>query len=184
MIDIVKWPDPRLEQVCEPVAHGERCREIIEEMFASLGPTGIGLAAPQIGIMRRIIVVNVPLRGIGQHGGNRVKLAFINPVLSWVKPGMVEGMEGCLSFPGLEVSVPRYMHVTVQGYDVKWNPVTHSAKNLVARVVQHELDHLDGRCLATYARMAHEIEQAAIAAANAEALKAEKQMPLFGGDAA
>ena len=168
MTDIVKWPDPRLEQKAEPVPHGERCRELIEDMFASLGPTGIGLAAPQIGVMKRIIVINVPLGGIGQHGTNRQKLAIINPVMTWAKPGMIEGKEGCLSFPGIEVSIPRYMRITVQGYDVRWSPMTHTARNLVARVLQHEMDHLEGRCLATYARMIDELEQARLAKINAE----------------
>lgn len=169
MADIIKWPDARLEQKCEPVPHGERCRELIEEMFASLGPNGIGLAAPQIGVMKRVIVINVPLRGIGQRGGNRVKLAIINPVITWAKPGMVEAMEGCLSFPGIEVSVPRWLRLTVQGFDTKWNPLTHSAKDLVARVIQHEIDHLEGRSLAYYARLAHEADQAALAKVNEEA---------------
>lgn len=169
MSEVIKWPDPRLEQKAEPVEHGERCRELIEEMFASLGPTGIGLAAPQLGIMKRIIVIKVPLRGLGQHQlGNFVKHAVINPTITWYKPGLQEAMESCLSFPGREVSVFRWQRITVEGFDVKWNPIKIGAKDLVARVLQHEIDHLEGRTLAFYALKAHEAEQATLAKANEE----------------
>jgi peptide deformylase len=174
MAEVIKWPDARLEQKCEPVPQGERCRELIEEMFASLGPTGIGLAAPQIGVMKRVIVIKVPLRGLGQVNlGNFVKQAIINPVITWAKPGMQEAMEGCLSFPGVEVSIPRYVRITVQGFDVKWNPITLGAKDLVARALQHEIDHLEGRSLAFYARLAHEANEAALAKVNADQMVAE-----------
>jgi peptide deformylase len=173
MTEIVKWPDPRLEQRAEPVPHGERCRELIDDMFGSLGPRGIGLAAPQIGVMKRVIVLNVPLSGIGQHGTNRQKYAVINPVITWAKPGMVEGKEGCLSFPGIEVSIPRYVHITVEGFDVRWNPMKVGAKALIARCFQHEIDHLEGRSLAYYGRIIHEMEQARIKEANEAAARIE-----------
>lgn len=181
MSEVIKWPDSRLEQKAEPVPHGERCRELIDDMFASLGPTGIGLAAPQIGVMKRVIVIRVPLRGLGQtNKGNFVKQAIINPVITWAKPGMEEAMEGCLSFPGIEVSVPRYMRITVQGFDVKWNPITVGGKDLVARALQHEIDHLEGRSLAFYARLAHEANEAALAKANAEAEAAAAEFQHVG----
>lgn len=179
MAEVVKWPDPRLEQKALPVEQGERCRELIEEMFASLGPTGIGLAAPQLGVMKRVIVIRVPMRGLGQaNKGNFVKHAIINPVITWAKPGMVEGMEGCLSFPGIEVSVPRYLRIQVEGYDVKWNRLVVGGKDLVARCMQHEIDHLEGRSLAYYARLAHEANEAALKKENDEAERAEQQLDL------
>lgn len=178
MSEIVKWPDPRLEQTAEEVPHGERCRELIEEMFAALGPTGIGLAAPQLGIMKRVIVIKVPLRGIGQHQlGNFVKHGIINPVITWHKEGFQEAAEGCLSFPGIEVVIPRWQRITVEGFDVKWNPIKVGAKDLVARALQHEIDHLNGRSLAYYARLAHEANEAAVKKTNEEAERLE-QIPL------
>lgn len=174
MSNIIKWPDPRLEQVAEPVPQGERCRELIEEMFASLGPTGIGLAAPQLGVMKRVIVIRVPLRGLGQSGGNFVKHAIINPVLTWAKPGLVMGVEGCLSFDDIQVTVPRFQRIQVSGYDMRWNPLVVGAKDLVARALLHEIDHLDGRTLAYYARLEHEAAEQAMAAA---------ETPVFDGPA-
>lgn len=166
MSTILTWPSPLLEQVAEPVAHGERCRELIEEMFAALGPHGVGLAAPQIGVMKRVIVCRVRLGGLGRDVNSVVKHAIINPELSWAKPGLVMGNESCLSFPdeagGFRVvSVPRFTRIRVRGFDVKWNPIEIGAKDLVARVLLHEIDHLNGRTLAHYARVQAEAEEAA-----------------------
>lgn len=170
MSNIVTWPDPRLEQVCEPVPHGERCRELVEALFAELErhPTGVGLAAPQLGVMKRVIVVRVPIVHFQTRG--LVKHHIINPVIVWHNPRdkMVEAWEGCLSFPDKQVSIPRWRHIKVQGFNLRWEPIEIGAKNLVARVIQHEVDHLDGRTLAHYARIAHEVEQ--------ERRKAEEQL--------
>jgi peptide deformylase len=158
---ILTWPDPRLNGVAAPVQHGERVREIVDAMFAELdrSPTGIGLAAPQIGIMKRIIVARVPLKHFG--GTNIIRHVIINPVLTWHDKGPMHlGWEGCLSFPDKQVQVPRWRRIKVEGYDQRWNHHVVGANNeLVARVLQHEMDHLDGRNLATYARIAYEIEE-------------------------
>jgi peptide deformylase len=156
---IVKWPDPRLETVCDPVPHGEGCRDLIERMFAILAASanGVGLAAPQIGVMKRVIVCRVPVPH--PSGGTFiVKHAIINPQITWAKGALEEAVEGCLSFPDHKVSIPRYPRITVSGYSLKWEPITRDAKGLVARVLQHEIDHLNGRTIAWYAQLAYEID--------------------------
>jgi peptide deformylase len=168
---IVKWPDPRLETMCEPVPHGEGCRDLIERMFAILEASsdGIGLAAPQIGVMKRVIVCRVPVKHFG--GTQIIKQHFINPQITFAKGSLLESWEGCLSFPDKQVLIPRYPRIQVTAYNARWEPFVQGAKGLVARVLQHEIDHLNGRMIAWYARLAHEIDQAKQA-------QAEKQLEL------
>ena len=167
---IVTWPNPILDQVAAPVPLGERCRELVDAMLKTLESSvnGIGLAAPQIGVSKRVIVCRVPIKHFG--GTAIVKHIIINPELTWWKGQMVEGWEGCLSFPDKQVSIPRYTRIQVRGYNLQWEPIVIGAKGLVARVLQHEIDHLNGKHLAYYARMAHETEQ--------QRSKTEEQVPL------
>lgn len=145
-----------LEQRSEPVEHGERCRELVDAMFEAMAyPLGIGLAAPQIGERKRIIICQVPHKK-GSKLTSVTKHVIINPVITWQKGQMVLGREGCLSFPGDSVLVPRWPRITVEGFDLRWNPIKVGAKGLVARVLQHEIDHLDGVTLETYVRVAKE----------------------------
>jgi peptide deformylase len=146
-----------LKRPAKPVPENENCRALIEYMFEAMGyPKGIGLAAPQIGEMKRIIVIQVPHTKAGRMLGGCTKHHIINPVLTWHSKGMVLGPEGCLSFPGEQVIVPRYDRIKVQGFDIRWNPITIGGKGLVARVLQHEMDHLDGRTLDTYKKIMEE----------------------------
>lgn len=170
---IVRFPHPALEQIAAPVPHGENCRELIERMITLMqAEGGIGLAAPQLGVSKRVIVVSVPVFDFRQKQVGTVKHQLINPEIVWVGGSLVMGWEGCLSFPAPEdgpgqyrqVLIPRYPRIKVRGYTLRWESVTFSAKNLVARALQHEIDHLNGRNLATYARMAKEIEDARKAA--------------------
>jgi len=167
------WPDSILDQIAEPVPVGERCRELVDAMMKTLesSANGVGLAAPQIGVSKRVIVCRVPIKHFG--GVHIVKHVIINPELIWWKGQMVEGWEGCLSFPDKQVLIPRYMRIQVRGYNLQWEPITVGAKGLVARVLQHEIDHLNGRHLAYYARMAHEIEEAKKAASEQLSLSFE-----------
>lgn len=163
MSNIVTFPDERLNQIAEPVAMGERVREIIDAMWEALrqNPNGIGLAAPQIGINKRIIVARVPIKHFSATA--IVKHVIINPQILDYRGERELGWEGCLSFPDKQVKIPRWPRITVVGYDARWEAQKIGAKGLVARVLQHEMDHLDGRNLAYYARLAHEAEQEAIA---------------------
>jgi len=157
MAKVLTWPNEILTKIATPVPHGEKCRDLIEAMYLAMDyPNGIGLAAPQIGIDKRIIVINVPALRKGVQVSGSTKHAIINPVVTWWKGGPVIAEEGCLSFPDERVLVPRYLRVKVQGFDIRWNPITIGGKGLVARVLQHEVDHLNGRTLDTYVKLAEE----------------------------
>ncbi len=155
MAKIVTWPNEILARPAKPVEHGEKCRDLIEAMYVAMDyPNGIGLAAPQIGLDKRIIVINVPAIRNGIRVSGSTKHAIINPRLVWWKGAMEIAEEGCLSFPDERVLVPRYPRVKVQGFDIRWNPIIIGGKGLVARVLQHEVDHLNGRTLEHYAKLA------------------------------
>lgn len=142
----------QLTQEAEPVAQGEKVRDLVDELFASMDyPNGIGIAAPQIGVNKQIICWQVPMfkRGTTQRTGV-VKGYMINPEIIFKKGAMVLGYEGCLSFPGIQVCVPRWPRIRIRGVDVRHEPLTVGGKGLVARVMQHEIDHLHGRTLAHY----------------------------------
>jgi peptide deformylase len=146
-----------LSRPAKPVPEHENCRAIVDYMFEAMAyPMGVGLAAPQIGIDKRIIVIKVPHSKGGVLLGGATKAAIINPVLTWHSEGMVLGPEGCLSFPGERVIVPRYARVKVNGFSLRWEPIVIGGKDLVARVLQHELDHLEGRTLDTYKKLMEE----------------------------
>lgn len=136
MIKLVESDDPILHTVCDPVPHGMNVSEIVDAMFGLLQiKLGVGLAAPQVGLNERIIVV--------EYGA--IKTAIINPVIT-KRPGKVVNSidEGCLSYPGKRVTLKRHKWVTVEGFDVNWNPVKIDARTLLAFIIQHEIDHLNG----------------------------------------
>ena len=97
---------------------------------------GVGLAATQRGILRRILVF--------QAGPDAPATALVNPEIEWSSGEMVTAEEGCLSLPGVVLDVERPLHVRARGLDAGGEPVTIEAAGLEARVLQHELDHLDG----------------------------------------
>ena len=134
------YGDPVLRKKAEPVASvTPEIRELIAGLFDIMYlARGIGLAAPQVGVSQRIFVVDVE----GEEG-ERVKLALVNPKLKLAAGSMV-GEEGCLSIPGIHADVKRHAQVTFEGLDPNGAPVTVRAEGLLARALQHELDHLDG----------------------------------------
>jgi len=103
---------------------------------------GVGLAAPQVGITARVIVVETPLDE-DEPGSGRL-YAVINPRIARASKEMVDGLEGCLSIPGYVGEVTRHAAVTVKGQDLKGRKVRIKARGFVARVFQHEIDHLHG----------------------------------------
>ncbi len=134
------YGDPVLRKKSEPVASvTPEIREVIAGLFDTMyRERGIGLAAPQVGISQRIFVLDVE-----GEGGQRAKLAFVNPALVRFA-GSVVGEEGCLSIPGIHADVKRHADVTFEGQDESGARVTIHAQGLLARALQHELDHLDG----------------------------------------
>jgi peptide deformylase len=97
---------------------------------------GIGLAATQVGVMHRLLVYRTEMEG--------AVAALANPVLEWASKETESAEEGCLSLPGVAVEVDRPIHVRVRAQDERGRPITVEASGLEARVIQHEMDHLDG----------------------------------------
>ena len=133
---IVKYGDPVLRQVAEPL---DRVDAEIQALIAEMGDImnrahGVGLAAPQVGKSIRLLVYDV---GEGL-------LALINPVILKKKGEQMEPEEGCLSIPGLRGVVPRANEITVKALDGAGRPIRLRATEFEARVIQHEVDHLDG----------------------------------------
>lgn len=137
---VVTYPEPFLATKALPVRSVDgRIRELVRDMFDTLyALKGIGLAAPQIGVGKRVIVLDIsPVEEMIKP------FALVNPEIVG-KQGQVEGMEGCLSVPGVEGMVCRYESVTVKGKNESGDPVTMEASGFLSRVLQHEIDHLDG----------------------------------------
>lgn len=134
------YGDPVLRRKADPVpAVDAAIRELIDSMFdAMYRERGIGLAAPQVGVSQRVFVVDVE-----GEGGERRKLALVNPRMARVS-GSTVAEEGCLSIPGIHADVKRHAEVTFEALDETGAPLTVHASGLLARALQHELDHLDG----------------------------------------
>jgi peptide deformylase len=137
--EVRKFPDPFLRERAREVSEiDDGVRAIVHDMFETMGDeSGIGLAAPQIGVGRRIIVVSINEKGF-EH------LALINPVVTDSSPEHVAYEEGCLSVPGVNADVSRPERVVVQGTTKNGRDVEITASGLLARVLQHEIDHLNG----------------------------------------
>lgn len=136
-------PDPVLRSVCEPVDAFDRAlRELVEEMRQLMRRhQGIGLAAPQAGIALRLFVAEIDGR----------PLSVVNPRLLRCGAGSATAVEGCLSLPGVEVPVSRAQAVEVRGRTPEGKVVATTVEGLWARVVQHEVDHLNGRLICDHA---------------------------------
>jgi peptide deformylase len=132
------WGDPVLKTRARPVERfdEELAREVAEMGRLMIDAVGIGLAAPQVGRLRRLLVYRV-------EPDSPVN-ALVNPELEWagVEEEVME--EGCLSLPAVHVDVERPIHVRVRARDERGEPLVLEASGLEARVIQHEMDHLDG----------------------------------------
>lgn len=146
-LEILTYPDPRLALKSEPVdVVDDEIRKLIDDMLETMyAAEGVGLAAPQIGVLKRIIVVDCAPRydDDGEDTGARAPHAIINPVVS-AKEGKVVWEEGCLSVPDYTDEVERAANVTVTGLDRDGNPLSIDATDLLGVCLQHEIDHLEG----------------------------------------
>jgi len=140
-MELVHYPDPVLRQRAEPVTEfDDQLRTLAGEMIAVLRAiSGLGLAGPQVAVSRRIVLV-APDAKPGHE------IVLVNPGLVG-SDGWEESEEGCLSFPGIFVRIGRYTRVRVRYHDLQGNVLEMDAEDTLARAVQHELDHLDGRLL-------------------------------------
>lgn len=137
---IVKFPDPILQKPAEPVTvFDDALRQLVEDMFASMyDAQGIGLAAPQIGISKRLTVIDLSFQKKPED-----KIVLVNPEIV-AKSGKQVEEEGCLSLPEIRDRVVRAAEVTVRAQDAFGKPVEVSGTELLSRALQHEIDHLDG----------------------------------------
>ncbi|QXJ23329.1 peptide deformylase [Actinomadura graeca] len=136
---------PVLHQACRPVEEFDAAlAELADDMFASMyAAEGVGLAGNQVGVDLRIFVYDCP-----DEDGERHKGVVVNPVLELPpldRRRLDEGDEGCLSVPGPYAKLARPDHATVHGFDLRGEPVTVEGTGLLARCLQHETDHLEGK---------------------------------------
>jgi len=131
--------DPVLRTPAEPVAEvDDEVRQLIDDMLETMyDADGVGLAAPQVGVSRRVIVIDVREPDVAPF-------ALVNPVIVERADEVERGEEGCLSIPGLRDIVERSAKVVVEGLDRDGLPRRIEAEGLLARALQHEVDHLDG----------------------------------------
>jgi peptide deformylase len=140
ILPILMWPDPRLSQVCDHVGHQDM-RPLIADMFATLyDAKGRGLAAPQIGVMKRLFVMDATWKD-----GDKSPLVMIDPVVMACERVPVMMDEICLSVPGVTVPVERHKAVTMQWTDETGDIHMGDFDGAEARIIQHEFDHLNGQ---------------------------------------
>lgn len=146
ILNVVKYGDPLLtKQADEVTQFDERLRKLVDDMFATMyGAPGVGLAAPQVGLLKRLFVMDC-----SSGKDKKRKIALINPVIE-AEEGEQTGEEGCLSFPGIFIELTRPQRVVVRAQDIDGSPVTLDVMDLEARCVSHETDHLDGDLFIEY----------------------------------
>lgn len=140
LLEIVKYPDPVLERPAEPVTEFNReLAKFVDDMFESMyAAKGIGLAAPQVAVSKRITVIDLSFKEKPQD-----KIVLINPEIIF-REGKQYEEEGCLSLPDIREKVSRAAKVKVRAQNAKGEWFELNGEELLARAFQHEIDHLDG----------------------------------------
>ena len=144
LLDILHYPDPRLRNRALPVEHvDDEVRRLVDDMFETMYEApGIGLAAIQINVPRRVIVIDT-------SKDRSAPLCLINPELV-DQDGQCESEEGCLSVPGVYENVERSARITVRALNRAGEPFELEARDLLAVCIQHEMDHLEGKLFVDY----------------------------------
>jgi peptide deformylase len=144
-LTILRYPDPRLHTVAKPVAAVDaRLQQLADDMLKIMYEAeGIGLAATQVDVHERLIVIDV------SEGRDR-PLVLVNPEITWVSPETQVNDEGCLSVPGIYDGVERPSAVKLKALDLQGNMQMHEAEGLLAVCIQHEMDHLMGKVFVQY----------------------------------
>ncbi|WP_101340144.1 peptide deformylase [Cereibacter azotoformans] len=147
---ILIHPDPRLKKICDPVAEiTDDLRRLADDMLATMyDAPGIGLAAPQVGVMRRLVVMDCNK----QPEAPRRPIAMINPQVVWASEDLSTYEEGCLSLPNVFAEVERPAEVKVRWTGIDGREEEEQFSGLWATCVQHEIDHLDGKLFIDYLR--------------------------------
>jgi len=148
ILPVVTIPDPVLRKKAHKVSRiNEETREFLQNMVETMrDEPGVGLAAPQVGVSERMIVVEYTEGSEDPDAPEKPPKLYmlVNPEIVRHSRSTVEGNEGCLSIPGYLGTVERYEAVTVKGLNQYGDPVKIKAKDWLARIFQHEIDHLDG----------------------------------------
>ena len=146
VLEIITYPDARLKQVTEDVKiFDSELADFISDLEETMaaGPGGVGIAAPQVGVMQRIAIIDVsqyPKIKKAKHHGH---LVLINPeIIDW--QGMKKGREGCMSVPDFTGNVIRAENIVLSAFDESGVQHEYEMEGFEARAVQHEIDHLDG----------------------------------------
>ena len=136
--------DPVLRKKARKVTRfDDNLKELVNDMVETMHQeAGVGLAAPQVGVLERVIVLQVP-QDEEEPGSGKLHVV-VNPKITRASDDRVDGIEGCLSIPGYVGEVNRHDVITVRGQDLKGRKVRVSANGFLARVFQHEIDHLEG----------------------------------------
>lgn len=144
LLPILEFPDPRLRTRAQPVAQvDDRIRQLIDDMFETMyAAPGIGLAATQVNVHQRLLVVDV-------SESRKEPLALINPEIL-ARDGIEESEEGCLSIPGVYEKVTRADEIRVRALDRDGRTIEFEAHGLLAVCIQHEMDHLEGKLFVDY----------------------------------
>jgi len=144
-LEILEFPDPRLRTVAKPVEKvDDELRKLIDDMFETMyAAPGIGLAATQVNVHQRLIVMDLS----EDHSQPRV---FINPEITPLTDDVAPYEEGCLSVPGFYEKVQRPARVRIKALDRDGNEFEEEADELLATCIQHEIDHLDGKLFVDY----------------------------------
>jgi peptide deformylase len=146
VLSVLKMGHPLLQQVAAPV---ERFDAELAELVADMQDTmralhGAGIAAPQIGVSRRVVIFEVQENPRYPHVPPVPYTVLINPQLTILGEEQEDGWEGCLSVPGMRGRVPRFRRLRYRGVGLEGEPIDRTVEDFHARVVQHEVDHLDG----------------------------------------
>ena len=144
-LTILRYPDPRLHTVAKPVAAADaRLQALVDDMLETMyASDGIGLAATQVNVHERLIVIDVSEE-------RNQPLVLINPEITWASDEKKINDEGCLSVPGIYDGVERAVSVKVQALDLQGKTQTHEADGLLSVCIQHEMDHLMGKVFVEY----------------------------------
>jgi len=146
ILEIKKYPDPILRKKCQEVKKvTEEIKNLSWDMVETMEENeGIGLAAPQVGELKRVIVIHPLKERSLEEKSKRLPQVFINPEIIKKSKETITDEEGCLSFPGLFLKIKRAKEVEVKALDREGEKVQIKAEGLPARILQHEIDHLDG----------------------------------------
>ena len=145
LLPILEFPDPRLRKVASPVTvFDAKLKVLIDDMFETMYDSqGIGLAATQIDVHKRLLVIDV-------SESKDSPLVYINPSFEIIEDGLSEYDEGCLSVPGFYETVSRPKGIKVQAQDRRGKKFEIEAEGILATCIQHEIDHLDGKLFVDY----------------------------------